>query len=237
MLGIIADQLGRQVGRLKRGRRVRVAASPVKVNIGSGVEVADGWIHVDGGLHALFAGGPRPLLRWLHRSSSIMRGSIEQADYVRRLSEHRFIHHELEAGLPFDDDSVDYIFCSHVLEHFFRPDGDALLRELHRVLRPGGVARVCVPDLEHALRLYAEGSKTAALEYFFVDGPAGYYHRHRYLYDFELLRDALTQAGFADVRRAAYREGAVPDLEVLDNRPEETLYVEAHKAAADGPGA
>lgn len=235
MLGIIADQIGRQVGRLRRGRRVRPEQRPVKVNVGSGIEVMDGWIHVDGGVHALFAGGPRPLLGWLHGSSSIMRNAIPRSEYVRRLSDHRFIHHELEEGLPFEDESVDFIFCSHVVEHFFRPDAEALLREMQRVLRPGGVARICVPDLEHALRLYQDGRKQAALEYFFVDGPAGYYHRHRYLYDYELLRDALNAAGFVDVRRRSYREGDVPDIEVLDNRPEETLYVEGRKATAGRP--
>jgi predicted SAM-dependent methyltransferase len=233
MLGLLADQVGRQLGKLKRGRRVRLdTQQPVKVNIGSGIDVAPGWLHVDGSLHALFAGGPRPLIGLLHRSSSIMRGSLTRSEYVQRLSDHRFIHHELEEGLPFDSASVDFIFCSHVVEHFFRTDGESLLREMHRVLRPGGVARICVPDLEHALRLYHEGRKVEALDYFFVDGPAGYYRRHRYLYDFELLHDAMTRAGFVDVRRCAYREGDVPDLELLDNRPDETLYVEGRKAAA-----
>jgi predicted SAM-dependent methyltransferase len=234
MLGGLADQVGRQLGRLKRRRRVRLGDNhgPVKVNIGSGIEVAPGWIHVDGSVHALVAGGPRPLLGLLHRTSSIMRGSLPRDEYVQRLSEHRFIHHELEEGLPFETDSVDYIFCSHVVEHFFRSDAQFLLREMQRVLRPGGVARVCVPDLEHAVRLYSEGEKAAALDYFFVDGPSGYYRRHRYLYDFDLLCDAMDAAGFVDVRRCAFREGAVPDLDRLDNRPEETLYVEGRKAAA-----
>jgi predicted SAM-dependent methyltransferase len=233
MLGLLADQVGRQLGRLKRGRRVRLdQQQPVKVNIGSGIEVAEGWIHVDGSLHALFAGGPRPLLGLLHRSSSIMRETLPRHEYVYRLSEHRFIHHELEEGLPFDTESVQHIFCSHVVEHFFRADAEALLREMHRVLRPGGVARICVPDLEHAIRLYHEGAKAAALAYFFVDGPSGYYRQHRYLYDFELLQDTLARAGFTDVRRCAYREGSVPDLDLLDNRPDETLYVEGHKAVA-----
>jgi predicted SAM-dependent methyltransferase len=234
MLGGLADQVGRQLGRLKRRRRVRLNGhpGPVKVNIGSGIEVAPGWIHVDGSVHALVAGGPRPLLGLLHRSSSIMRGSLPRDEYVQRLSDHRFVHHELEEGLPFEDDCVDYIFCSHVVEHFFRSDAKVLLHEMQRVLKPGGVARICVPDLEHAVRLYHQGDKAAALEYFFVDGPSGYYRRHRYLYDFDLLREAMSDAGFVGVRRCAFREGSVPDLELLDNRPEETLYAEGRKAAA-----
>lgn len=229
MLGVLADQLGRQWGRLRRHRRVRVGAGPVKVNVGSGVETAPGWIHVDGSLHALLAGGPEPVLRWVYRASSVYHTALSEDEYVRRLSRHRFVHHELECGLPFDDASVDFVFCSHVVEHFFPGDAEQLVSEMHRVLRPGGWARVCVPDLEHAVGLYGKGERAAFLAYFFEGGPAGYYRRHRSMYDFTLMRDLLAGTGFAEVRRRAFREGVVPDLDVLDNRPEETLFVEARK--------
>jgi SAM-dependent methyltransferase len=45
--------------------------------------------------------------------------------------------------LPFPDDAFDVILCSHVLEHV--PDDAQAMRELHRVLRPGGWAVVLVP--------------------------------------------------------------------------------------------
>lgn len=232
MLGALADGIGRFAGRLRRRRRIRLdnAQGPVKVNIGSGVEVAAGWIHVDGGIHALFAGAPAPVLRMLHRSSNVMRNGLPPDEYVRRLNRHRFVHHELEEGLPFEDASVDYIFCSHVLEHFYRGDGAQLLAEMKRVLKAGGVVRVCVPDLEHAVGLYTSGERERALDYFFVPSRAGYYRQHRYMYDYVLLEQALRDAGFRAIRRCAYRQGDVPDLDLLDNRPEETLYVEARGA-------
>ena len=49
------------------------------------------------------------------------------------------------------------------------------------------------------------------------------------MYDFDLLRDLLRVAGFDEVARRAFREGVVSDIETLDNRPEETLFVEARK--------
>lgn len=46
-------------------------------------------------------------------------------------------------SLPFDEGEFDLIICSHVLEHV--PDDATAMRELHRVLRPGGIALVQVP--------------------------------------------------------------------------------------------
>jgi len=51
-------------------------------------------------------------------------------------------------GLPFDDSSLDAVYCSHLLEHLESPQGLALLAEICRVLCPGGTIRVVVPDLE-----------------------------------------------------------------------------------------
>lgn len=45
--------------------------------------------------------------------------------------------------IPFDSESFDCLFCSHVLEHV--PDDRRAMKELHRVLRPGGWALLQVP--------------------------------------------------------------------------------------------
>ena len=63
--------------------------------------------------------------------------------------------------------------------------------------------------------------------YFFVEDDDSHYARHKYMYDFALLSEALSSAGFHDIRRCGYRQGATPDLEALDNRPDESLFVEA----------
>ncbi len=76
------------------------------------------------------------------------------------------------AGLPVPDNSQDVVYHSHVLEHLERKQGEALLRECYRVLRPGGVLRIVVPDLEQIARLYIElhdrawmGNRQAAERY------------------------------------------------------------------------
>lgn len=223
----ILDPLIRLVAWLRRHRRLCAGPSPVKVNVGSGLCVAPGWINLDSGLHAIFSKWPEPLVRRLYRMSSYREWYAED-DYVRLLREHRFHHHNIEHGLPFPDASVDFVYSSHLLEHLFQEDAEAFVRECHRVLKNGGILRICVPDLEHALALYAQGQKAKALEYFFVR-RIGYFNAHKFMYDYELLATLMKRAGFARTEKCAYRSGATPDLEKLDNRPEETLYVEAVK--------
>ncbi len=56
--------------------------------------------------------------------------------------------------LPFADGAFDVVYSSHVLEHFAPATAEALLRECHRVLKPGGILRTVLPDLEIACREY-----------------------------------------------------------------------------------
>ena len=49
------------------------------------------------------------------------------------------------------------------------------------------------------------------------------------MYDFDLLATLLKRVGFVEVQRASFQNGDVPDVALLDNRPEESLYVEASK--------
>jgi SAM-dependent methyltransferase len=56
--------------------------------------------------------------------------------------------------LPFAANSFDVVYSSHVLEHFSPETAEALLRECHRILKPGGILRTVLPDLEFGCREY-----------------------------------------------------------------------------------
>lgn len=60
----------------------------------------------------------------------------------------RVIEYNLLNGIPLKDNDYDFAYHSHVLEHFSENDGRKLIEECYRVLKPGGVIRVVVPDLE-----------------------------------------------------------------------------------------
>lgn len=56
--------------------------------------------------------------------------------------------------LPFEDGGVDVVYHSHLIEHLPSRNGAELLRECHRILRPNGIIRIVVPDLENIARAY-----------------------------------------------------------------------------------
>lgn len=229
----VIDKTVDVAGFLVQGRRIRpkvtVGDGRTCVNLGCGLAVAPGWINVDASLNALFAGAPKFVLRLLYRLSGANRYYTEQ-EYSRLLSEHCFVFHDLARSLPFHEQTVDAFYSSHFFEHLFKKDAERLLREMHGALKDGGLVRIAVPDLAHAVGLYKEGRAKEMLEnYFFVDDKSSYLARHKYMYDFDSLQALLAEVGYINIRRCNYREGATPDLNSLDNRPEETLFVEASR--------
>lgn len=58
------------------------------------------------------------------------------------------IAHDLNKGIPLPDASCDVVYHSNLLEHLQQADALPFLRENYRVLKPGGILRIAVPDLE-----------------------------------------------------------------------------------------
>ena len=236
MFRAITDTVSSLLANSRRQRVITPTTAIVKVNIGSGLAVADGWINLDGSLNALVASWPSFFHRTLyHLSDSRQWYSLQ--DYSRILRSHAFVHYIADQPLPFPDGTVDYVYTSHLLEHLYRQDAERLLGDVLRGLKPGGVIRVCVPDLERAFDLYKNGERLAALKLFFteLDKDPGRFNRHKFMYDFALLRACLEKQGYANITRCEYQRGKVPDLDKLDNRPAITLYVEAQKAPQTSP--
>ena len=78
----------------------------------------------------------------------------------------------LNDPLPFEDNSVDVVYHSHVLEHFSKCKAKEFLKECYRVLKPGGIIRVVVPNLEDIVINYLyylnearKGNKQAKIRY------------------------------------------------------------------------
>lgn len=69
---------------------------------------------------------------------------------------------DLRRPLPFDDCVYDAIYSAHTLEHLPRNEAPAVLAEFRRILKPGGILRIVVPDLELMARTYLEQLEQAS---------------------------------------------------------------------------
>jgi SAM-dependent methyltransferase len=67
---------------------------------------------------------------------------------------HNIMVHNLAKGIPFPSDSVDVVYHSHLLEHLDRAVVRQFLLEIHRVLKPGGILRIVIPDFEKLCKTY-----------------------------------------------------------------------------------
>ena len=146
----IVDAFTRTFGKLKKSHTVKLDGQMIKLNLGCGLAVCGDWINVDGSLNALIAGRPGFVHRFMYRLSGANR-YYSQDEYCRLLGQHRFIHHDLSYGIPVHDNTADFVYSSHFLEHLFRNDVENLLKDSFRVLKSGGVVRICVHDLEFAV--------------------------------------------------------------------------------------
>jgi predicted SAM-dependent methyltransferase len=116
-------------------------------------------------------------------------------------------------SLPmFADSSVDLIYCCHAFQYFDRVQAPRALAEWRRVLRPGGVLRVAVPDFEALVKVYLQyhelkrvlGPVYGRIEVETDGGRAVLYHRTTY--DFSSLRAVLEDAGFTKVHQYDWRQ-------------------------------
>lgn len=144
---------------------------------------------------------------------------------------------DLREALPLADGCVQFIYHEHFLEHLSVEEGLALLRESRRLLAPGGVLRVAMPDLAEVVRQYYENDWRLPwmkkYGYEFIQTRAeniniSFRHwGHQWLYDREELHRRLREAGFERTRDCQRLESVEPELRGRETRDESLLVVEA----------
>ncbi len=146
---------------------------------------------------------------------------------------------DIRDGLPLETDSIDYAVSIHALPEIPYPELVPALVELRRVLKPGGVLRLSLPDLDKAIAAYQRGDRS----YFLipdeeVSSMGGkmivqltWYGYSRSLFTTDFVEELLSKAGFGRVDRVAYQvtNSAIPGITELDNRERESLFVEGTK--------
>jgi SAM-dependent methyltransferase len=184
------------------------------LHIGCGLNAPEGWINIDASLSLRLAKIPI-LGRYI---ISVLGGpawpiSVKYGDIVK--------------GIKIKEDSCELVFSAHVLEHLSLSNFHAAVSNIYSYLKPGGVFRAIVPDLEKYIATYithrsnSSLSIKAAHEFMsvsFIGHPgsrSGLYwrlreafsnSRHQWMWDEPSLVDAFYQHGFKDIRRCDYGE-------------------------------
>jgi predicted SAM-dependent methyltransferase len=148
---------------------------------------------------------------------------------------------DVRRPLPLREASVVEIYCEHLLEHLAFPgEVETVLQDWCRVLAPGGLLSVGVPETADVLQAYVSGdgryfdwcraqpwnpswieTRLDQINFHFRQQGIGFGQDHRYAYDLETLSARLTEAGFVDIRHRPFDPQR-------DSRPG-TLYVDARK--------
>lgn len=146
---------------------------------------------------------------------------------------------DIRTGLPLDTASMDYVVSIHALPEVPYPDLVPVLSELRRVLKPGGLLRLGLPDLDKGIAAYLRRDAS----YFLIPdenvksiggkfiAQLLWYGYSRTLFTYDFISEVLAKAGFTNVSQCRYQEthGVYPDIVELDNREAESLFVEAVK--------
>lgn len=203
----------------------------MKLNLGCGSQVPDGWINVDYALGARFA--KLPFFRILNKKIKIFNMDWNQNIFI----------HNLIKPLPWDNDSVDVIYISHTLEHFSKDDGCYLLDQCQRVLKKGGFIRIVVPDLKYIIEKYSTG-KLRANDFIKELGinnskdrtsiknkiASLFQFQHKCMYDTQTLVEVLKEIGFLSQSKQPF-DSDIMDIKTveLENRTKNAVIVEGRK--------
>lgn len=120
-------------------------------------------------------------------------------------------------SLPMYEDGVaDELYCSNILEHASHTKTVAILKEWYRILAPGGILKISVPDFDRAIELY---QKHGLCDWIvnFLWGDQGYEGANHYCaFNEARLRSMLEQAGFTDISRVEKLPGC-QEIECSNN--------------------
>ena len=157
-------------------------------------------------------------------------GNIEKLD----------LNWDLRYPLPFPEESVDFIFNEHFMEHLTVEEGIRANQDFLRILKKGGVLRVATPDLESVVDRYlhvplSEDTIIRDFNYTDVKTPAEWMNMsfsfwgHKWLYDWEEIERRLKEAGFTKIKRRNINKSSYSELQNLETRVGTSLIVEAQK--------
>jgi len=151
---------------------------------------------------------------------------------------------DIVSGLPIEDQSCSGVYCSHILEHLSLNDFRTALVNTRKILQPGGIFRLVLPDFELSVKNYVSSSSGDAVIAFMRETSLGYESRpkgirglisswlgnsqHLWMWDYKAIAVELKAAGFVAVRRAVMGDSKDEKFQTIEeqSRWENCLGVE-----------
>lgn len=172
--------------------------------------------------------------------SILPEGSPERAALDQEIN---YVNADIGKPLPFGDEWFDGVLLSHVIEHFSAPEGLALMQECRRVLCPGGVLLVSVPDASYFRKVYPEDRNENWVRLFGVSDPnnttatffeaALWFNEHKAILTEDALWSYFVRAGFTEpIAQTQLNYCSHPTLDAMAcylNRHEFSLFMAAIK--------
>lgn len=155
---------------------------------------------------------------------------------------------DITKPLRYKDNSIDFIFNEHVIEHVDEVDGFKFIKECYRILKPGGVLRISCPSIDGIINAYIN-FKTLDPDWrsMFDDNrdkfinsviyyEAAFYNGkkfgknfeeiivsngkqwHKYMYSKGDFKNKLNLVGFSEVKFLEKHESDHPELVGLERR-------------------
>lgn len=202
----------------------------LKLNLGCGPTGIKGWLNYDWGV--------LPFLSKMQSFRKIL-VKLEILPNTYDITWPAIKLVDIRKKLPLPNDSVKYIYCSHVLEHFERWEALKILQECKRILALKGFIRVIIPDIKKMIsfpetklnHLWWGYEKEIEPKNFIERFRGKFIRAHKWHYSEETIKSLMNEAGFTKIILCDFRKGKVPDIEKLDlqDHKEHSLYLEATK--------
>lgn len=151
-------------------------------------------------------------------------GEIDSPEFInldaRRMRHVHIVSRNIFRLRMIPDSALDLVYMSHVLEHVPRGKILQTLKEMGRVLKPGGTLRISVPDFDHIVRLYASSDRDVAAIAPALMGEQNHaFNFHYGVFNRNYLSGLLAKAGFRGVREWDPRRCEHHDFEDWASRP------------------
>ena len=200
-----------------------------KLNLGCGLAVHKNYINLDSSPHCFISNNPDFIKKIFFRFSGA-RQYYNEDKYITILRNHTFFHCDVTKSIPVKNLCIDSIYTSHLIEHLELDNAKKLINECFRALKVNGIIRISVPDLDKASSLLTNNNNYDILKkFFYTFENNNEFSRHRFMYNLASLKEILENSGFREVIRCEFKKGNLDEAMDLDNREDESLFIEAIK--------